>query len=153
MAKLVTTVSHLVTFHVCVYAHRTYYRQMVFIYYRQLTKRFCFLLLSATSLCSPALQAPLVEREDQTAVPSADKYLGEGRGIQGHYNSCYLDSTLFGLFALSDAFDSVFLGVVSEKPGDVIRKAVCDLLAQKVVNPLRKLVWRCKHGSLAVAWF
>ena len=29
------------------------------------------------------------------------------RGIQGHYNSCYMDSTLFAMFACTDRFDSL----------------------------------------------
>ena len=27
--------------------------------------------------------------------------IGRNRGIQGHYNSCYLDSTLFSMFAFT----------------------------------------------------
>ena len=74
---------------------------------------------------------------NQTAIPSAKKYVGEGKGIQGHYNSCYLDSTLFGLFALSNTFDSDFLDVSGEDAG-TNRRTVGELLAKKVVNPLRK---------------
>lgn len=32
---------------------------------------------------------------------------GMFKGIQGHHNSCYLDATLFGMFAFSRVFDAV----------------------------------------------
>ncbi|CAO2612025.1 Ubiquitin carboxyl-terminal hydrolase CYLD [Lemmus lemmus] len=34
---------------------------------------------------------------------------GKKKGIQGYYNSCYLDSTLFGLFSFSSVLDTVLL--------------------------------------------
>jgi len=37
------------------------------------------------------------------------------KGIQGYQNSCYLDATLYGLFAFSDAFDILFLDLVAVK--------------------------------------
>ena len=63
-----------------------------------------------------------------------EKYLGEERGIQGHQNSCYLDATLFGLFALSDVFDSMFLGEARDEAG----KEIKSILWKGIVNPLRK---------------
>ena len=62
------------------------------------------------------------------------KYLGEERGIQGHQNSCYLDATMFGLFALSDVFDSMFL----EEARDEAGKEIKSILWKGIVNPLRK---------------
>ncbi len=62
-----------------------------------------------------------------------EKYLGEKRGIQGHQNSCYLDATVFGLFALSDAFDEVFL----TQPEDESGKEICKMFWKGIVNPLR----------------
>ena len=64
------------------------------------------------------------------------KYLGEERGIQGHQNSCYLDATVFGLFALSDVFDSMFL----KKPTNPTECHISSILWKRIVNPLRKLV-------------
>lgn len=32
---------------------------------------------------------------------------GMFKGIQGHNNSCYLDATLFSMFAFTNVFDSV----------------------------------------------
>ena len=67
--------------------------------------------------------------------------MGEGRGIQGNRNSCYLDSTLFGLFALSDIFDEMFLEVTTNPNiQGVNRKAVSEMLWKGIVNPLRKYV-------------
>ena len=63
------------------------------------------------------------------------EYIGEGKGIQGHQNSCYLDSTVFGLFATSDVFDSMFL---EQDQGDPAEGDVKYLLWKGIVNPLRK---------------
>lgn len=78
---------------------------------------------------------PLEEQSDQTVMPNQmEKYLGDERGIQGHQNSCYLDSTVFGLFALSDVFDSIFL----EEAQDAAGKEISSILWKGIVNPLRK---------------
>ena len=66
------------------------------------------------------------------------RYIGLYRGIQGHQNSCYLDSTIFGLFALSDVFDSMFLAADQSITTDQNRKRVANLLWKGIVNPLRK---------------
>ena len=63
-----------------------------------------------------------------------EKYLGDERGIQGHQNSCYLDATVFGLFALSDDFDSMFLTEAKDAAG----KEISGILWKGIVNPLRK---------------
>ena len=78
------------------------------------------------------------------------KYIGDERGIQGHQNSCYLDSTVFGLFALSDVFDTVFLE--AEKTADKNRIAISSLLWKGIVNPLRKYV-SLEHKCLFSAIF
>ena len=59
------------------------------------------------------------------------------KGIQGHRNSCYIDATVYGMFAFSDAFDTLFL---ESKPVDDFELKVKNTLEQKIVNPLRKLV-------------
>ena len=61
------------------------------------------------------------------------EYIGEGKGIQGHPNSCYLDSVLFGLFAAVDVFDSMFL---EHDQGDPVGGEVRHLLWKGIVNPL-----------------
>lgn len=62
------------------------------------------------------------------------KYIGDGYGIQGHHNSCYLDATVFGLFALSDTFDEMFL----KEPIDEVGRRIKHYLWKGIVNPLRK---------------
>ena len=66
------------------------------------------------------------------------KFLGQNRGIQGHQNSCYMDATLFSMFAFSMVFDSIL-----HRP----RRPNCDshyydkvqkALREGIVNPLRK---------------
>ena len=75
------------------------------------------------------------EQTDQTIeYNQIVKYLGDGRGIQGHQNSCYLDATLFALFALSEVFDSMFLGEARDEAGEEIQ----SVLWKGIVNPLRK---------------
>ncbi len=81
------------------------------------------------------------EQADQTIYDTSQqmrRYIGNSRGIQGHQNSCYLDSTLFGLFALSDIFDSMFLDPDQSITSDQNRKRVANLLWKGIVNPLRK---------------
>ena len=78
------------------------------------------------------------ELVNQTAIPSAFHYVGNERGVQGYQNSCYLDSTLFGLFALSDVFDSMFLGEAIKHTPDQNRIAISEMLWKGIVNPLRK---------------
>ena len=86
------------------------------------------------------------EQDQHIAGDQILKYTGEGRGIQGHQNSCYLDATIFGLFALSDVFDSLFLDFKSltltslqpETPTANVQKEVGAMLWKGIVNPLRK---------------
>ncbi len=81
------------------------------------------------------------EQTDQFLVDPNEqmvRYIGNRRGIQGHQNSCYMDSTIFGLFALSDAFDSIFLAPDQSITTDQNRKRVANLLWKGIVNPLRK---------------
>ena len=90
---------------------------------------------------STAIQAPMEEQADQTIYDTYQqmrRYIGNSRGIQGHQNSCYMDSTIFGLFALSDIFDSMFLDLDQSITTDQNRKRVADLLWKGIVNPLRK---------------
>ena len=88
------------------------------------------------------------ENDDQLGGPELfSQYIGEPRGIQGHHNSCYLDSTVFGLFALSDAFDVMFLDAASQSlmQGSGREEEYCmkikDILWKGIVNPLRKCVY------------
>uniref|UniRef100_A0A672Q5B3 Ubiquitin carboxyl-terminal hydrolase CYLD n=1 Tax=Sinocyclocheilus grahami TaxID=75366 RepID=A0A672Q5B3_SINGR len=62
--------------------------------------------------------------------------VGKKKGIQGHYNSCYLDSTLFCLFSFSSVLDTVLLRPRSKTDVEYY-KATQDLLRTEIVNPLR----------------
>lgn len=63
--------------------------------------------------------------------------IGMNRGIQGHHNSCYMDSTLFAMFAYCDVFD-VALHRKPRKNALKDYQEVQRLLKENIVNPLRK---------------
>lgn len=72
------------------------------------------------------------EEEDNAPVSLAlERYVGDEMGIQGHQNSCYLDATLFGLFALTNEFDAMFLQYAESS-------TIGKILWKNIVNPLRK---------------
>ncbi|XP_076333732.1 ubiquitin carboxyl-terminal hydrolase CYLD-like isoform X2 [Tachypleus tridentatus] len=62
---------------------------------------------------------------------------GKFKGIQGHHNSCYLDATLFAMFAFTSVFDSLL-----HRPArlnDIVEYShVQKVLKESIVNPLRK---------------
>lgn len=62
--------------------------------------------------------------------------VGKKKGIQGHYNSCYLDSTLFCLFSFSSVLDTVLLRPRSKTDVEYYKETQ-DLLRTEIVNPLR----------------
>ena len=77
------------------------------------------------------------EMADQSALEiDVERYLGEGHGIQGNQNSCYLDATVFGLFAVSDVFDYQLFLLKDDADKDA--KEIADILCKGIVNPLRK---------------
>ena len=63
-----------------------------------------------------------------------DRHIGRPKGIQGHQNSCYLDATVYGMFAFTDVFDKLFLKTTSKGLHD---DQVRNILLRKIVNPLR----------------
>ncbi|XP_016352659.1 ubiquitin carboxyl-terminal hydrolase CYLD isoform X2 [Sinocyclocheilus anshuiensis] len=62
--------------------------------------------------------------------------VGKKKGIQGHYNSCYLDSTLFCLFSFGSVLDTVLLRPRSKTDVEYYKETQ-DLLRTEIVNPLR----------------
>ena len=75
--------------------------------------------------------------EDHVPQPS-DKdldrlFVGDKRGIQGHQNSCYLDSTLFAMFGLTDVFDDLIL----EEPRDDVGAKIVTIMSNEIISPLR----------------
>lgn len=85
-----------------------------------------------------ALQEMLYEHDERLQhVPPAKFDIHKHtdiKGIQGYQNSCYLDATLYGLFAFSDAFDIVFLDLVATANEQYIQKTIKN----KIVYPLRE---------------
>lgn len=59
--------------------------------------------------------------------------IGRMKGIQGHHNSCYMDSALFSLFCCSSVLDSLLFK--STQPQDA---AIQRTLLRDIVNPLRR---------------
>ena len=68
------------------------------------------------------------------------RYIGDQKGIQGHQNSCYLDATLFGLFALSGNFDGLFL-----KGGPMDKRSIEYIIWKNIVNPLRRYMYNSNN--------
>ncbi|XP_008335434.1 ubiquitin carboxyl-terminal hydrolase CYLD isoform X2 [Cynoglossus semilaevis] len=72
----------------------------------------------------------------RTEHDGLDVMVGKKKGIQGHYNSCYLDSTLFCLFSFSSVLDTVLLRPRSKTDVEYYRETQ-ELLRTEIVNPLR----------------
>jgi len=79
-----------------------------------------------------------------TIVPPDDKRAdlevfccGKKKGIQGHHNSCYLDATLFSMYAFTTVFDSILYR--DKRDSDITEyEDVQKVLKDGIVNPLRK---------------
>ncbi|XP_048464216.1 ubiquitin carboxyl-terminal hydrolase CYLD-like isoform X3 [Rhincodon typus] len=81
------------------------------------------------------IQDNLAVQEDVPPVREAEALQlmkGRMKGIQGHHNSCYLDSTIFSLFAFTTVVDSIL-----HMPGGHDEK-IQRVLREDIVNPLRK---------------
>ncbi|XP_068211181.1 ubiquitin carboxyl-terminal hydrolase CYLD isoform X1 [Palaemon carinicauda] len=73
---------------------------------------------------------PLSTQEEVQAM------FGKNRGIQGHQNSCYLDATLFSMFAFTSVFDNLLFRPPT--PHDIKEyNEVQRVLREEIVNPLR----------------
>ncbi|KAF7992269.1 hypothetical protein HCN44_001594 [Aphidius gifuensis] len=69
-----------------------------------------------------------------------EKICGKYRGIQGHHNSCYLDATLFSMFAFTCVFDSLLFRPRNEYDCPEYEE-VQRVLREEIVNPLRKNIF------------
>ncbi|KAM8875402.1 ubiquitin carboxyl-terminal hydrolase CYLD isoform 2-T3 [Spinachia spinachia] len=58
--------------------------------------------------------------------------IGRMKGIQGHYNSCYMDAALFSLFSCSSVLDAMLF-----KPTEPQDAPIQSTLLNDIVNPLR----------------
>ncbi|OQV21146.1 Ubiquitin carboxyl-terminal hydrolase CYLD [Hypsibius exemplaris] len=90
---------------------------------------------------------PLVQQ--QHGVPSGGARLrcidpltqfGRGRGIQGHKNSCYMDATLFGMFAFSNVFDDILFRKRRKFDGEGFEE-VQAILQEVIMKPLRNTLY------------
>ena len=75
-----------------------------------------------------------VEAVQCATALNPSRHLGKGKGIQGHSNSCYLDATVYGMFAFTDVFDKLFL---KSRAKGIHDDRVRMILIQQIVNPLR----------------
>ncbi|KAJ8259171.1 hypothetical protein COCON_G00181830 [Conger conger] len=98
-----------------------------------------FQSLPATKVASQYCEKPpdlyVEEVDDAPPIPESEVLsLLEGRmkGIQGHFNSCYLDATLFSLFSSSMALDSLFRCTVDTE-GELLH-----ILRKRIINRLRR---------------
>ncbi|XP_067052974.1 ubiquitin carboxyl-terminal hydrolase CYLD-like [Acropora muricata] len=73
-----------------------------------------------------------------TGPPEAlrEEFCGNMRGLQGHHNSCYLDATLYSMFAFSCVFDTLLLRKRRETDLPEYDEVQC-VLREAIVNPLR----------------
>ena len=95
--------------------------------------------ITCAVLYTIALEGITQATDNEYTPGSADlfyRYIGDKHGIQGYRNSCYVDATVFGLFALSDSFDSLILAESTSRYSNEIKQ----LLLNGVINPLRKYV-------------
>uniref|UniRef100_A0A1A9V2C0 ubiquitinyl hydrolase 1 n=1 Tax=Glossina austeni TaxID=7395 RepID=A0A1A9V2C0_GLOAU len=67
-------------------------------------------------------------------------FCGKFKGIQGHHNSCYLDVTLFSMFAFTSVFDAILFRA-RESQDIKSYTEVQTVLREEIVNPLRKYMF------------
>uniref|UniRef100_A0A8C4RRM2 ubiquitinyl hydrolase 1 n=1 Tax=Erpetoichthys calabaricus TaxID=27687 RepID=A0A8C4RRM2_ERPCA len=71
-----------------------------------------------------------------------ERFTGWKKGIQGNFNSCYLDATLFCLFSFSSVLDTVLLRPKGKNDSNMYGETQ-ELLRSEIVNPLRKHGYVC----------
>ncbi|XP_041489662.1 LOW QUALITY PROTEIN: ubiquitin carboxyl-terminal hydrolase CYLD-like [Microtus oregoni] len=89
----------------------------------------------------------LSEVVEENTPPKTEKeglkiMIGKKKGIQGYYNSCYLDSTLFSVFAFSSVLDTVLLRPKGKNDIEYYSETQ-ELLRTAIVNPLRTYGYVC----------
>ncbi|XP_067314522.1 ubiquitin carboxyl-terminal hydrolase CYLD [Pseudorasbora parva] len=75
-----------------------------------------------------------VEEETVPPIRTEDvsrRLIGQMKGIQGHCNSCYMDSALFSVFSCSSVLDSLLFKFTQHQ-------TIQSILLKSIVNPLRK---------------
>lgn len=75
----------------------------------------------------------ILENVPPISTENVDQVLiGRMKGIQGHINSCYMDSALFSLFSCTSVVDSLLFKSTEKKDRPIQKTLLCD-----IVNPLR----------------
>ncbi|XP_074619105.1 ubiquitin carboxyl-terminal hydrolase CYLD-like [Acropora palmata] len=80
--------------------------------------------------------SPIIEGLSQPPKTLQEEFCGNMRGLQGHHNSCYLDATLYSMFAFSWVFDTI----LHRKRRETDLREYDDVqsvLRESIVNPLR----------------
>ncbi|KAG1972751.1 ubiquitin carboxyl-terminal hydrolase CYLD isoform X3 [Pimephales promelas] len=75
-----------------------------------------------------------VDEENVPPISTEDvakRLIGQMKGIQGHCNSCYMDSALFSVFSCSSVLDSLLFKSTQDQK-------IQNILLKNIVNPLRK---------------
>lgn len=73
-------------------------------------------------------------------IADLNPFCGKNKGIQGYKKSCYLDTTLFSMFAFTSVFDEILCRPKKEQ--DIVCfEEIQTILRESVVNPLRKFVF------------
>ncbi|XP_072271250.1 ubiquitin carboxyl-terminal hydrolase CYLD-like [Pyxicephalus adspersus] len=84
-----------------------------------------------------------------TDIEGLERMIGWKKGIQGHCNSCYLDATLFCMFASSSVLDTMLLRPPDKNDSESY-VGTRDLLRTEIVNPLRKNGYVCATKVMAL---
>ncbi|CAB1323981.1 unnamed protein product [Coregonus sp. 'balchen'] len=84
--------------------------------------------------CRPdsRFQGAAANQNERASANVERMLIGRMKGIQGHINSCYMDSALFSLFSCSSVLDSLLFK--STEPRDA---PIQSTLLHDIVNPLR----------------
>ncbi|XP_040272720.1 ubiquitin carboxyl-terminal hydrolase CYLD-like [Bufo bufo] len=108
-------------------------------------------ILRCNSIAFRDYTSKCVEENTPPATDSEaiDCLIGWKKGIQGHCNSCYLDATLFCMFACSSALDTLLLRPPDKNDSDSYTDTR-DLLRTEIVNPLRKNGYVCATKIMAL---
>ncbi|MEE6518648.1 hypothetical protein FKM82_029763 [Ascaphus truei] len=108
-------------------------------------------ILRCNSIAFRDYTSECVEEDTPPAMGSdaAECLTGWKKGIQGHCNSCYLDATLFCMFACSSVLDTMLLRPTDKNDRDSYSDTR-DLLRTEIVNPLRKNGYVCATKVMAL---
>ena len=79
-------------------------------------------------------ESPVIEGKVDPPKYISPMYIGRSRGIQGNKNSCYLDATLYAMFAFTNTMDYMLSSPVDGPVNQTIQKK----LRESVINPLRE---------------